>query len=526
MLSNESFSTLFQDQRLMAILRGFGAERSVALARQAWELGIDCVEVPIQSAEDLLALRAVVTAGAELGKSVGAGTVTTLEHVDQARAAGAEFTVSPGFDVKVATASFEAGMAPLPGVATASEVQAAATAGLTWLKAFPASILGTEWFKAMAGPFPQVNFVATGGMDAGNAQAYLAAGVRVVAVGSALGGSLPAAPPGLYPARPIDVLEFHPPIGAPVANVTDSPYSPLISGVCPVVETPFHGDGRVDEAGFVQVVDHLIATGVKSMMFPGFASEYYKLTDSERARLTELLLERTGQHPGITTVISVPDHSTELAVERARAAIQAGATAINILPPHMLGPSPRAVQQHVQAMLDAVAPHPAILQYAPTQTGTSLSPSIIADMARSSPNLVQVKVESAPPGALISGLMALEPPMLSVVGYAGVQLIDAMQRGASGVQPGSSFVEVYLAIWDHWSNGDKHAAIELHTRLLPYISYWMQSIELIIAAEKRISYLRGLIASDYCRAPAWQLDERERAMIDIFLEEFAELFVR
>lgn len=185
-LSNESFSTLFQGQPLMAILRGFGAERSVALARQAWELGIDCVEVPIQTAVDIVALRAVVAAGAKFGKSVGAGTVTTLQHVDQARDAGAVFTVSPGYDLKIATASFEAGMPPLPGVATASEVQAATNAGLTWLKAFPASILETEWFKAMTGPFPHVNFVATGGMDAGNAERYLRAGVRVVAVGAAL----------------------------------------------------------------------------------------------------------------------------------------------------------------------------------------------------------------------------------------------------------------------------------------------------------------------------------------------------
>lgn len=309
-----------------------------------------------------------------------------------------------------------------------------------------------------------------------------------------------------------------------MANVPVSIAPPLISGVCPVVETPFHADGKVDEAGFIRVVDHLLDAGVKSLMFPGFASEYYKLTDAERIRLTELLLERTGRHPGITTVISVPDHSTDVAVERARAAIRAGATAINILPPHMLGPSPSAVRKHVRAVLDSVAPHPGILQNAPAQTGSSLSPAIIAEMVQSSPNLVQVKVESAPPGALISALMTLEPPMRSVVGYAGVQLVDAMRRGAAGVQPGSSFIEIYLAIWDRWSTGDKIAAVELHTRLLPYISYWMQGVELIIAAEKRISLRRGLIESDYCREPAWQIDDHESAMIDRFLEEFAEFF--
>lgn len=185
-LSNESLSPLFEGQRLMAILRGFGVDRSVALARQAWDLGINCVEVPIQSERDLDALRAVVAAGAEIGKSVGAGTVVSREHVRQARDAGAAFTVSPGYDMEVVRASFDSGMPPLPGVATASEVQAALTSGLTWLKAFPASVLGQRWFTTMSGPFPQVKFVATGGMDASNAESYLASGVSIVAVGSAL----------------------------------------------------------------------------------------------------------------------------------------------------------------------------------------------------------------------------------------------------------------------------------------------------------------------------------------------------
>ncbi|QYH34965.1 bifunctional 4-hydroxy-2-oxoglutarate aldolase/2-dehydro-3-deoxy-phosphogluconate aldolase [Salinibacterium sp. M195] len=185
-ISNESLDQLFEGQPLMAILRGFGVERSVALARTAWQLGIDSVEVPIQSERDIEALRAVVAAGKELGKSVGAGTVVTLDHVRQAADAGAAFTVSPGFDLDVVRASFEAGMPPLPGVATATEVQTAQSAGLTWVKAFPASLLGTSWFGAMAGPFPAMRFVATGGMDASNAGDYLKAGAKVVAVGSAL----------------------------------------------------------------------------------------------------------------------------------------------------------------------------------------------------------------------------------------------------------------------------------------------------------------------------------------------------
>lgn len=185
-IDNAEFDRILAGRPLMAIFRGLGTTRSLELARTAWDLGIDVVELPIQSDADVDALAAVVAAGREEGRLVGAGTVVSTRHVELAASAGAAFTVSPGFDADVVRASAAAGMPPLPGVATASEVQAAMALGLTWLKAFPASLLGAGWFRAMAGPFPDARFVATGGMDAANAGAFLDAGVRTVAVGSAL----------------------------------------------------------------------------------------------------------------------------------------------------------------------------------------------------------------------------------------------------------------------------------------------------------------------------------------------------
>lgn len=180
------FEDAFAHAPLMAILRGMGVERSVALSTTAWDLGIDAVEVPLQTAEDDAALREVVRLGEERGKVVGAGTILTIEQVDAAIAAGARYLVSPGLDPAIVRAAQERGIPILPGVATPSEVQAALGLGLTWLKAFPATWLGTGWFAHIRGPFPQVRFVATGGLNAANVGDYLAAGVRVAAVGSAL----------------------------------------------------------------------------------------------------------------------------------------------------------------------------------------------------------------------------------------------------------------------------------------------------------------------------------------------------
>lgn len=184
--STEWFDTEFASAPIMAILRGTGIARSVELAEVAWDLGIEAVEVTVQSPSDLEALAAVVSAGTARGKQVGAGTIIDAAGAAQAAETGAAFTVSPGLDLDVVRESERLGMPTIPGVATPSEVQLAQRAGLTWLKAFPAAVLGTQWFTAMRGPFPDVRFVATGGMNARNAPDFLDAGVRVVAVGSAL----------------------------------------------------------------------------------------------------------------------------------------------------------------------------------------------------------------------------------------------------------------------------------------------------------------------------------------------------
>jgi Entner-Doudoroff aldolase len=180
------FATVFARCAVMAILRGHGPERTVELARTAWDLGIACVEVPVQSPQTREALAATVRAAQGRDVVVGAGTVTSPERVRESLAAGAAFTVAPGVDETVARASLDAGLAHLPGVATASDIQRALALGLTWLKAFPAAQLTPAWLAAMRGPFPEVSFVATGGVDSRNARAFLDAGAGAVAVGGAL----------------------------------------------------------------------------------------------------------------------------------------------------------------------------------------------------------------------------------------------------------------------------------------------------------------------------------------------------
>lgn len=175
--------------KVLAILHGPGPAETVELCQRAWALGITLVEVPIRAEGDVALLAEAVAAGRLEGHPVGAGTVTSAELARQVAGLGAAFTVAPGLDEEVAKASIGAGLAHLPGVATATEVQRALSLGLRWQKVFPASVLGTGWFSAMREPFRHGKFVATGGISTENAAAFLDAGAAAVSLGSSFARS-------------------------------------------------------------------------------------------------------------------------------------------------------------------------------------------------------------------------------------------------------------------------------------------------------------------------------------------------
>lgn len=104
---------------------------------------------------------------------IGAGTVINEKIAAMAKEAGAEFAVSPGFNQKTVEWCIANGMPVFPGVATPSEVEQALSYGLTRLKFFPAEALGgIKMLKALSGPFPQVKFMPTGGINEDNQKDY------------------------------------------------------------------------------------------------------------------------------------------------------------------------------------------------------------------------------------------------------------------------------------------------------------------------------------------------------------------
>ncbi|MBI1251477.1 MAG: bifunctional 4-hydroxy-2-oxoglutarate aldolase/2-dehydro-3-deoxy-phosphogluconate aldolase [Alphaproteobacteria bacterium] len=155
--------------------------RSAAPLAQALVAGgLRVLEVTLRTPAASDAIRAMRTVD---GAIVGAGTVLNADQLARAVEAGADFIVSPGLTNTLADAAQRAGVAFLPGVATASDIMRGLDLGLSRFKFFPAETSGgAAALKAFAGPFASARFCPTGGVTAQNAGAYFAAG-NVVCVG-------------------------------------------------------------------------------------------------------------------------------------------------------------------------------------------------------------------------------------------------------------------------------------------------------------------------------------------------------
>jgi 2-dehydro-3-deoxyphosphogluconate aldolase/(4S)-4-hydroxy-2-oxoglutarate aldolase len=148
-------------------------EHAVPMAEALLEGGVKVLEVTLRTPVALQCIEAIARTVPQA--VLGAGTLRSAADVVAARDAGCWFGVSPGYTREIGAACREAGLALLPGVASASEVMAANADGLSFLKFFPAVPAGgIPMLKALHGPFPDVSFCPTGGLTPDNAAQFLA----------------------------------------------------------------------------------------------------------------------------------------------------------------------------------------------------------------------------------------------------------------------------------------------------------------------------------------------------------------
>jgi 2-dehydro-3-deoxyphosphogalactonate aldolase len=177
---------LLAELPLIAILRGVTPNRVAGVAAALFEAGFRAIEVPLNSPEPLKSIEILARTYGDRCLT-GAGTVLTVEQVDQVADAGGKLQVTPNTNPEVIARGVKRGLTVMPGFYTPSEGFAAVAAGARILKLFPASTGGISHLQAMLAVLPKsVPVYAVGGVGAGNMSEWRKAGAAGFGLGSEL----------------------------------------------------------------------------------------------------------------------------------------------------------------------------------------------------------------------------------------------------------------------------------------------------------------------------------------------------
>jgi len=294
-----------------------------------------------------------------------------------------------------------------------------------------------------------------------------------------------------------------------------------LHGIIPILPTPFTDDGSVDEAGMRRVVDYVLSAGAHGVAFPAMASEFYALTDSERLRLTELVVTEVGG--AVPVVGTATAQSPQAALELARAVAGLGVDAIMVMPPYVVRdgmPGTVRLFERLAAAVDV----PLMIQNAPPPLGSAYGPDALRDLIAKVPQVKYVKEETTPGGQKITKLLKDAPAGLEGVfgGAGGRYIMDELNRGAIGAMPACELTEVHVKLYELYRAGDVAAARALYNRLLPLLTF--QAV-FRMDMTKEVLRRRGVIGSTHVRVGAVPLDAVDYAELDVLLAEVEDLLI-
>jgi 4-hydroxy-tetrahydrodipicolinate synthase len=293
-----------------------------------------------------------------------------------------------------------------------------------------------------------------------------------------------------------------------------------LSGVFPVLITPFSADGSIDPSALQKLVDFVVEAGADGLVYPGMASEVETLSPDERLIMVNALGAcLAGRLPFI---VGASDGDPMKAAARAEEGRAVGARAAMIMAPSANGAD---VAKHIAfySAVAALTTLPIMLQNAPQPMGAGLSPKAVGEIVHAVPQIRYVKEETLPCGQNVSALLSSVGGSLDgVFGGAGARYVmDELARGAAGTMPASELSDVHVALVGAFKAGNHKEARRLYSRSLPMLLF--QAI-FRVRLTKAVLAARGLLSSTAARAAGPQFDAGDHAELDALINEAADLF--
>ncbi|SAK85052.1 dihydrodipicolinate synthase [Caballeronia arationis] len=271
-------------------------------------------------------------------------------------------------------------------------------------------------------------------------------------------------------------------------------------GVFPVAPTIFDDAGRLDLEGQKRAIDFMIDAGSNGLCILANFSEQFALTDDERSAVQKTVLEHVAGR--VPVIVTTTHFSTHICAARSRAAQDAGAAMVMIMPPYhgaTIRVGERGIREFYGQVSDAID-IPIMIQDAPV-AGTPLSAPFLAKLAKEVEHVSYFKIETAQAASKLRELIELGGDAIVGPwdGEEAITLIPDFDAGATGAMTGGGYPDGIRKIVDAYFAGDTEKAADLYQQWLPLINY--ENRQCGLAACKTLMKEGGVIGSDAVRHP-------------------------
>ena len=296
-----------------------------------------------------------------------------------------------------------------------------------------------------------------------------------------------------------------------------------VNGILPIVPTPFTEEGGIDLKGLASLLSFATQAGVCGVCLPAYASEFYKLTDTERH---DVVCESISILAGRLPVVAQVNHVSSTHVAKSAKDLEdAGASAISVAVPRVFGLPERDLLRYFDCILSAITVPLVIQDFNPG--GTTVSVDFAKSLHRQHPHFQYLKLEEPMMAARVSAIRNETHGDVGVIdGWGGVYMLELIPAGICGVMPGLAVSDILQMVWDSAQKGDLDTAYELFQGILPQITYSLQSMEFFHHAEKALLKARGVEIETEVRDATLTVHEIDQAHIGFLNRKVLELAQR
>jgi len=282
-----------------------------------------------------------------------------------------------------------------------------------------------------------------------------------------------------------------------------------ITGILPVVPTPFHDDGSLDLDGVRRVLDCTIDQGVDAICILANYSEQFVLSDQERHDVMRVSLEHVAGR--VPMIVTVSHYYTGIVTERAKAAQAMGADMVMMMPPYHgagLRADDAGIFEHYRAVSDAIS-IPIMVQDAPI-SGVQLSVPLLAKMAKEIANVSYFKMEMPFAADKLAALIDAggDDILGPWDGEEAATLFADLEAGCTATMTSALQCEHIRPIVTNYLNGEVDAAFKQWQYCLPLINH--ENRQCGLRATKTVMKEGSVIASDHVRHPQKPMSPRTR----------------